>query len=168
MDPGPNEWAQGPGPTGPNESPAARPRPPGAFSVISHEKWHLGHFLFRRSFFDSILELCRTRRKRLYALQEINPRWLQMKKCLFRKTWGWGQQLYVKGRFLVVKVQFLKNVWKKEDQCTSIFHFVDRPELPYEVDFWRNSFPKKQNGFHKMWRFWKVMLDVSKEISASL
>ena len=42
----------------------------------------LGFVLFRRSFFDSILELCRTRRKRLYVLQEINPRRLQMKKCV--------------------------------------------------------------------------------------
>ena len=46
----------------------------------------LGHFLFRRSFFESILDLCWTRRKRLYILQEINPRWLQMKKCFSWKT----------------------------------------------------------------------------------
>ena len=35
-------------------------------------------FLFRTSFLGHILELCRTRRKRLYVLPEINPKWLQM------------------------------------------------------------------------------------------
>ena len=48
----------------------------------------LGQFLFRRLFFDSILELCRTHRKRLYVLPEINPKLLQMKKCFSRKNWG--------------------------------------------------------------------------------
>ena len=113
----------------------------------------LGNFLFRRSLFDSILELCRTRRKRLCILQEINPRWLQMKKCFFMANWGWDQTLEVKGYVLVVKVQFLTKVWKKEDQCTSIVHFVDRPELPYEVDFSRNRFARNI-GFQKSWRFW--------------
>ena len=87
----------------------------------------LGHLLFRRSFFDSILELCRTRRKRLYVLQEINPRWLQMKKCIFMRNWGWDQKHQVNVMFFIVKVKFLKKRWKKEDQCTSIFHFADRP-----------------------------------------
>ena len=61
-------------------------------------------------FVGHILELCRTRRKRLYILQEINPRWLQMKKCFFRKNWGRDQKLEVKNRVLVVKVQFLTKV----------------------------------------------------------
>ena len=100
--------------------------------------------MFRRSFLGHILELCRTRHKRLYILQEINPRWFQMKKHFFMKTWGWDQTLEVKGYALTVKVQFLTKLWKKEDQCTSIFHFADRPELPYEVDFWRNSFQKNR------------------------
>ena len=39
----------------------------------------LGHFHLEGRFFGHILELCRTRRTRLYILQEINPRWLQMK-----------------------------------------------------------------------------------------
>ena len=130
----------------------------------------LGHLLFRRSLFDSILEARRTRRKRLYVLQEINPRWLQMKKCFFMKNWGWDQKLEVKGYVLVQKVQFLKKRWKKEDQCTSIFHFADRPELPYEVDFWRNRFAQNI-GFQICWRFWnllRVVLGVFEEISMSL
>ena len=89
------------------------------------------------------LELCWARRKRLYVLPEINPKLLQMKKCFLRKNWGWYDKLEVKGYVLVPKVQFLKKLWKKEDQCTSIFHFADRPEVPYEVDFWRKSFPEK-------------------------
>ena len=52
-----------------------------------------GHFL------GNILELCRTRRKRLYILQEINPRWLQMKKCFFMKNWDCDQTPEVKIRF---------------------------------------------------------------------
>ena len=79
----------------------------------------------------------------LYIRQEINPKWLQMKKCFFMKNRGWDQKLEVKGYVLVQKVQFLKKVWKKDYQCTSIFHFADRPELPYEVDFWRNSCPSQ-------------------------
>ena len=126
----------------------------------------LEYFVFRRSFLDPILELCRTHRKRLYVLQEINPIWLQMKKCFFRKNWGWDQKHVVNGYVLVVKVQFLKKVWKKEDQCTSIFHFADRPEVPYEVDFWRNSFQQK-TAFGKFdvfgrwfWTFPKRFLQV--------
>ena len=107
----------------------------------------MGYFVFRRLFLGHILELCRTRRKRLYVLPEINPKLLQMKKCFFRKNWGWDQQLEVKGYVFVVKVQFLKKLWKKEDQCTSIFHFADRPEVPYEVDFWRKSFPTTKSVF---------------------
>ena len=98
------------------------------------------HFVFRRLFLDPILELGRTHRKRLYVLPEINPKLLQVKKCFFKKHWGWDQQLEVKGYDSVMKVQLLKKLWKKEDQCTSIFHFADRPEVPYEVDFWRNRF----------------------------
>ena len=59
---------------------------------------------------------------------------------------------------------------EKEDQCTSIFHFADRPELPYQVDFWRKSFPI-QIGVRKMWRFWDlfdVVLGVSEEILMDL
>ena len=91
-----------------------------------------------------ILELCRTRRKRLYVLQEINPRWLQMKRCFFMKKLGLRSNSWGKNPFCIVKVQSLKNVWKKEDQCTSIFHFADRPEVPYEVDFRRKIFSKNR------------------------
>ena len=110
------------------------------------------HFSWKMTFWDilylegrflgHILELCRPRRKRLYNLQEINPRWLQMKKCFFMKNWGWDQQLEVQISFVIVKIKFLKNMWKKEDQCTSISHFADRPE----VDFWRTKM-FQQNRF---------------------
>ena len=42
-------------------------------------------FYLEGRFLDPILELRRARRKRLYVLQEINPRWLQMKKCFHEK-----------------------------------------------------------------------------------
>ena len=45
-------------------------------------------YYLKGRFWGHILELCRTRRKRLYVLQEISPRWLQMKKCFFMKNWG--------------------------------------------------------------------------------
>ena len=77
-------------------------------------------------------------------------------KCFFRKNWGWDQQLEVKVLFLIVKVQFLRKIWKIEDQCASIFHFADRPELPYEVDFWRNRFAQNI-GFRKSWRVWTFL-----------
>ena len=48
--------------------------------------WNL--FYLEGRFLGHILELYRTRRKRLYILQEIHPRWLQMKKCFFMKNWG--------------------------------------------------------------------------------
>ena len=73
----------------------------------------LGHFYLEGRFFCHILEWFRTHRKMLYILQEINPRWLQMKKCLFMKDWGWDQTHEVKVRFLIVEIQFLKKVWKK-------------------------------------------------------
>ena len=107
---------------------------------------------FRRSFFESILELCRTHRKMRYVLPEMNPKLLQMKKCFFRNNWGWHQTLEVKGRLLVVKIKFLRKLWKKDDHCTSIFHFADRPEVPYEVHFWRNRFAQNI-GVQKSWRF---------------
>ena len=81
-------------------------------SIISHENDILGHLLFRRSLFDSILELCLAHHKRLYILQEINQRRLQMKKCFFTENWGWDQTLEVKGYVLVVKVSF----WRKYER----------------------------------------------------
>ena len=57
---------------------------------FSETKRNFQSFLMKMTFWDIFylegrflghsLELCRTRRKRLYILQEINPRWLQMKK----------------------------------------------------------------------------------------
>ena len=50
------------------------------FLVISNEKMiYWNTFYLEGRFLCHILELCRTRRKRLCILQEINPRWLQMK-----------------------------------------------------------------------------------------
>ena len=54
--------------------------------LMKNEFWDL--FYLEGRFLGHILELYRTRRKRLYILQEINPRWLQMKKCFFMKNWG--------------------------------------------------------------------------------
>ena len=70
-----------------------------------------------------------------------------MEKCFFQEKLGlrsktWGKRLC----FWSWKSSFWRNLkkrWKKEDQCTSIFHFADRPEVPYEVDLGRNSFPTK-------------------------
>ena len=132
---------------------------------------YFGCFVFRRSFLSHILELCRAHLKRLYILQEIDQRRLQMKKCFFMKNWGWDQTHEVKICFYL-KSPVFKKVWKKEDQCTSIFHFADRPELPYEVDFWRNSFPTKRfsenfafNDFVGGWfgAFPKIFLRICKD-----
>ena len=74
----------------------------------------LGYFWFRRSLFDSIEELCRTRRKRLYVLQEINQKLLQIKKVIFHEKLGSRSNTWSKMFFFVVKVQFLTKVWKLE------------------------------------------------------
>ena len=114
-------------------------------------------FVFRRSLFDSILELCRTRRTRLYVLREMKQIRLQMKTNFFMEKLGsrsksCGKRLCLCRETPVVFFQFFWKRWKKEDQCTSISHFADRPELPYEVDFRRNRFPTKIS-FQKIWRF---------------
>ena len=70
-------------------------------------------FVFRRSFLSHMLELCRAHHKRLYILQEINQRRLQIKKCFFTKNWGWDQELEVKGYVLVQKVQFFEETVKE-------------------------------------------------------
>ena len=57
-----------------------------------------------------------------------------MKKCFQMKT-GVESNTPGKSHFLIVEIKFLQKILKKDDQCTSIFHFADRPELPYEVDF---------------------------------
>ena len=57
--------------------------------IFNHFLWQMtfrGMFYLEGRFLCQILELCRTRRKRLYILQEINPRWLQTKKCFHEKT----------------------------------------------------------------------------------
>ena len=73
------------------------------------------------------------------------------KVCVDEKL-GLRSKHRVKLNLLIVEIVFSQKVWKKDDQCTSIFHFADRPELPYEVDFSRNRFPTKI-GFQKMCRF---------------
>ena len=69
--------------------------------------------------------LCYTRNKSQMAPNE--------KVCVYEKL-GLRSKHRVKVICLIVEIKFLQKVWKKEDQCTSIFHFADRPELPYEVD----------------------------------
>ena len=84
-------------------------------------------------------EWCRTRRELLYVLPEI-IRIGSKYKMLSRKSWGWDQE--VEGYVFVAKIQFWRNYsWKKQDQCTSVLHLVDRPGVPYEVELWRNSAP---------------------------
>ena len=63
-------------------------------------------------------------------------------KVLFHEKLGLRSKRRVKVRFFV-EIKFLQKIRKKEDQCTSIFHFADRPEVPYEVDFRRKSFLQK-------------------------
>ena len=70
--------------------------------------------------------VCSTRNKSKKAPNE--------KVCVYEKL-GLRAKHLVKVILLIVEIVFLQKVWKKEDQCTSIFHFADRPELPYEVDF---------------------------------
>ena len=70
------------------------------------------------------------------------------KVCFYDKL-GLRSKHRVKVNFLIVEIVLLQKVWKTEDQCTSIFHFADRPELPYEVDKRRNRFPTII-GFQKM------------------
>ena len=92
--------------------------------------------------------ICSTRNKSQMAPNE--------KVCVYEKL-GLRSKHRVKVVFLIVESVFLQKLWKTEDRCTSIFHFADRPELPYEVDFWRNRFPTII-GFQKIWRF-RVFLD---------
>ena len=56
-------------------------------------------------------------------------------KFFFHEKKGLRSKHLVKVILLIVEIKSLQKVWKKEDQCTSIFHFADQPELPYEVDF---------------------------------
>ena len=70
--------------------------------------------------------VCSTRNKSQMAPNE---------KVLVHGKLGLRAKHRVKVIFLIVEIVFLQKLWKKEDQCTSILHFADRPELPYEVDF---------------------------------
>ena len=79
---------------------------------------------FRRSLFDSILELCRTRRKRLYVLGEINQIRLQMKTYFFMEKLGsrsksWGKRLCFGRESLVFSV-FLE---KMKERGSMYEHF---------------------------------------------
>ena len=64
------------------------------------------------------------------------------KVCVYEKL-GFKSKRKVKVMFLIVEIMFLQKVWKKEDQCASIFHFADRPEVR------RNRFAQNI-GFQKM------------------
>ena len=69
--------------------------------------------------------VCSTRNKSQMAPNE---------KVLSNENLGLRAKHRVKVNLLIVEIVFLQKLWKKEDQCTSIFHFADRPEVPYEVD----------------------------------
>ena len=87
--------------------------------------------------------ICSTRNKSQMAPNEKVPS---------NEKLGLRAKHRVKNICLIVEIVFLQKLWKKEDQRTSIFHFADRPELPYEVDFWRNRFAQNID-FQKCWRF---------------
>ena len=70
-------------------------------------------------------------------------------KVLLQEKLGLRAKHRVKVIFCIVEIALLQKVWKKEDQRTSILHFADRPELPYEVDFRRKSFPTKNRRSEK-------------------
>ena len=80
------------------------------------------------------------------------------KVCVYEKL-GLRSKHRVKVFFFIVESVFLQTLWKTEDQCTSILHFADRPEVPYEVDFWQKTFSTKI-GFHKPGRVmsWDVLV----------
>ena len=112
----------------------------------------LGHFVCIR-LFDSILELCRTHRKRLYVLQEINQRRLQMKKYFFRKNWGRDKQLEVKGRFLVAKNQFFEESMKDRGSMCEHFPLCGSAWAAIWGRLLKKPFCTNI-GFQKCWRFW--------------
>ena len=78
--------------------------------------------------------ICSSRNKSKMAPNE--KVFFQDKLGLRSKTWG---KRLCFGRESPV----FEESMKERRQCTSIFHFADRPEVPYEVDFWRNSFTDK-------------------------
>ena len=69
--------------------------------------------------------ICSTRNKSKKAPNE--------KVCVYEKL-GLRAKHRVKVICLIVEITFLQKVWKN-DQCTSIFHLADWPEVPYEVAF---------------------------------
>ena len=108
----------------------------------------LGNLVFRRSFFGSYFRImsnpsqkaiCSTRNKSQMAPNE--------KMCFHEKL---GLRSNTPGKRLCFgrESPVFEESMKEEDQCTSIFHFADRPELPYEVDFEEIVFPK-QIGLRK-------------------
>ena len=104
----------------------------------------LEHVWFRRSFLGSYFRIMSNPSQKAICSSRNKSQMAPNEKVLFHEKLGLRSNTWGTIPFLIVKVQFLKKLWKKEDQCTSIFHFADRPEVPYEVDFWRNSFSKQK------------------------
>ena len=140
---------------------------------MSHDKWHVGTFCIYKVVFGSYFRIMSNPSQKAICSSRNKSKMAPNENCFFRKNWGWDQQLEVKGYVLVVKVHFFKKLWKKEDQCTSIFHFADRPEVPYEVDFRRKSFANKKRfpenvvflGFWGGW-FWAFAKKICKFVSS--
>ena len=110
----------------------------------------LGHLVFRRSCFGSNFRIMSNPpQKAVYSTRE-KSQMAPNEKVLFHDKLGsrsntWGKRLCF-GRECPV---FLESM---EERGSMYFHFADRPELPYEVDFSRNRFARNI-GFENMWRF---------------
>ena len=131
------------------------------FFVTSYEKWHFWDiFYLEGRVLGHVLEWCRTRRKRLYILQEINPRWLQIKtnhEQLGLRSTTWG-----KSPFFIVKVQFLKKYERNRINARAFSTLRIGLRCHMRSTFEETVFQQK-NGFQTTRRRWRVILDVSKK-----
>ena len=123
------------------------------FSVVSRNMtyWDSCHSETIR--LEPISELCRASHRRLHVPLEITKGGLQMRKCFLQETLGliltsWGKMQYC-GQVGV-------NIWKKEDQNTSILPHTVWPELPYDDDFCKNSLSTKIDICCEQWFFQKM------------
>ena len=130
----------------------------------------LGYFVFRRSLFDSILELCRTRRKRLYVLPEINQIRLQMKTDFSMeklgsrsKTWGKRQCF---GRESPVFLSFFRTDERKRITVRVFSTLRIGQSCHVRSTFDERVFQYKSvfGKFNVFGLFWRVVLGVSEEI----
>ena len=116
----------------------------------------LGHLLLEGRFLGHILELWRIRRKRLYILQEINPRWLQMKKCFFMKNWGWNEKHQVKVNFWSCTSSFWRKYERKRINVRAFSTLRIGLSCHMRSTFEERVFQQK-NGFQKIWWFWDFL-----------